>query len=212
MDKVKITLYEVSGYLIPGMITALSFIGLLIIFSENQKMFLHESGITVFLFLLISYFAGHGNQAIANIIFKNKVQKYLPQKREILNQLKSLLKIEKNSTLHDTYKCAHNFVLLKGKTVEFDTYLEREALYRGTLIGVGIMSLTIITSFFKGDIILDHSEFIYAVTFSTKIIFLVALIVLGLLFYLRYTRFMQYRIDLVIDTVKLSDNHIEKED
>ena len=201
METVKVTLYEISGYILPGIITLLS---LIVIFTNlnNGIFYIHESTFTIGFVIVSSYFLGHLNQAIANFISTKCEHQFIENRDSDINRI--LLKHEINPTDSNakSFKIIMNLAMSKKyRTSEMDTYIEREGFYRGSLIGFGLLAAAFVVSIFFTDFKLSSKEYVLVLGFWQKMVIVWLSTTCSLLFFRRYMRFLEYRINVMIDTI-----------
>lgn len=202
METVKVTLYEISGYILPGIITLVSFLAIFTILNHGF-FYIHESKFTIAFVIVSSYFFGHLNQAIANLLSSNCENKFIEKRVFDIDKIKLNNDINPEESNNISFKIIMNMALSKNyKTSEMDTYIEREGFYRGSSIGFCLLTVAITTSAFFPDIKLYSKEYELLLGFSQKIVINCFSAACTLLFYKRYIRFLEYRINLMIDVIK----------
>lgn len=198
MDKIKISLYEIFGYALPGTI---SLIALQILFCilNDCSTFFPESIQNYFILIIVAYFLGHANQSIGNL-FHDYLQQPIINKYNSEIRRVCLKLTEKSLPGKKALKMLHNLAIKKNFTiVHIDTFIEREAFYRGSTIGFLLLTLILCLSLFCNDLNFIFQEFVIIINLKQKLALIVLSVIFTILFYKRYIRYLNYKISSILD-------------
>jgi hypothetical protein len=151
----QITLYEVFGYLLPGMVllTSLLLLFWAIFFPVSTLRFDLKTTEVWLAFLILSYVAGHMGQAVGNLIqkrLKSAETLVLGQAGELSPEVLKACKAKAAKAyevdpdaLSDywLFRLCDDAVLRTGKLGEREIFQYREGFYRGTAVGFAVLSL-----------------------------------------------------------------------
>jgi hypothetical protein len=151
---IQLTLYEISGYLLPGTVVtaALAIVYLAIYFPTNSLTFDLRTTEIWLTFLVLSYLAGHMAQAMGNILVKQwkwdaaEVVASLPQ--EIRDAVTAKLKQKLGDKVGGLggrwlYELCDDAILRSEKLGEREVYVYREGFYRGMFVGFLLLTLAL---------------------------------------------------------------------
>lgn len=208
----QITLYEIFGYLLPGMVlfTSLLLVFWAIYFPTPSIGFDLKTTEVWLAFLLFSYVAGHMGQAVGNLIQKriSSAEKLvLGQNGELSPAVlkackdKAAKTYEVDVTALDEYwlfRLCDDAVLRSGKLGEREIFQYREGFYRGTAVGFAALSVASLCFMVRLWFVEGHSLKVTGADWSLTpwqflFIALVAL-VFSVLAFQRYRRFGAYRV------------------
>jgi hypothetical protein len=198
MKEIQVTLYEVLGYLIPGMV---ALAGLLLVASsllDGRAVVLagiDSAWVRVGL-LFIAYLLGHAVQGVANLVFRwlntrdltripedfrTGLIAALREKRRIAASHESLFEI-----------CDALIVSADGPTELRDIYVYREGFYRGTTVAIAVAIAGTFVAWCSWPWSVQRPS---NATFIAALAFMAAV---DVLFFKRFMRFAEYRTRSVI--------------
>jgi hypothetical protein len=208
----QITLYEIFGYLLPGMVMFSSLLLLFwAIFFPTPSIGFDLKTTEVWLaFLVFSYVAGHMGQAVGNLIQKriSSAEKLvLGQNGELSPAVLKAFK-EKAAKAYEVdvgaldeywlFRLCDDAVLRSGKLGEREIFQYREGFYRGTAVGFASLTVACLAFVVRLWFVDGHSLKITGSDWSlTPWQFLFVALVAGafsILAFLRYRRFGAYRV------------------
>lgn len=166
LKNIQITLYEIFGYLLPGIIllTAIS-IFFWTFLSDLTPPILYQLKFEYWmLILLISYFLGHIAQALANVVdeilclnenfvFLKKNKEKLPDiiVQEAKSKITQILGIDLEYKIRDEkirnewlFRICDKIVVQYGSIENRELYVYREGFYRGSIISFFVLFLSLL--------------------------------------------------------------------
>jgi len=204
----KVTLYEIFGYVLPGAILLLGILTIFwSIFLPDVSVPIHAvSSEVIIVFLTMTYFSGHVVQALGNIITRITGITDTSMADEVASELGVLFDLVKKDIadkiklnvadlkVADVVRISDETNVQLGISGDREIYQYREGFYRGLSVACVFLTLAIIARIIAGTPKILHSNVTYEIT--TKMLFFsIGISGLGvLLFYNRYIRFMKYRI------------------
>lgn len=214
IEKIQVSLYDFFGYLLPGGVFLLA----LVIFSwtifwPQQVLKISQPTFTHWvIILLLSYFLGHLIQAVANLFAK-----IFPSDDVVLSK-KNIHKISKSvieEARSEAKKLFYNYTMKKfsdgdiynicdetvrrGKTLETrEIYLSLEGFYRGLSISNLILALTLFLRIILYESYVKIGWKSYLLGRPFLLFVGLILLICFFLFFIRYRRFLGYRIKQVI--------------
>jgi hypothetical protein len=208
----QITLYEVFGYLLPGMVllTSLLLLFWAVFFPTPTLAFTLKTTEVWLAFLLLSYVAGHMGQAVENL-FQNRLKSaetlVLGQGGKLSPEVLRACKAKAAkayeilpAALDDywLFRLCDDAVLRSGKLGEREIFQYREGFYRGTTVGFATLALASLAFMTRLWFVEGHSLKFAGSDWGLtpwQMLF-VAVIAAGftVLAFLRYRRFGAYRV------------------
>ena len=157
MKELQVSLYDVFGYVAPGVFAFLGMYLLgwrLVLPPEIDWSTVSTGGWIVI--LLISYFLGHAVQALANLFVKRLI-KVSPEAKELADINSSSPKVyatfvksacrvtelpDDSSLPSDIlFEIADSYLMQHGKTESRDVYIYREGFYRGLMVSLVLFAI-----------------------------------------------------------------------
>jgi len=224
---IKVTLYDIFGYLIPGIV----FLSAIVIFfwssyfpKDPLEPFQKPIEIQL-LFLLLAFLAGHLAQSLGNILGKFSLsteELVLSMPYNIVysakSKVSSMLDVDiKYLSLESLFKICDEAVVQHGKSENREMYIYHEGFYRGLTISFLAFSLSLsFRTLFPGAsiMILDTLQ---PISWTVLWFFILISLAGSLLAFFRYRRFAEYRVTrailgfLTLEEVKISQD-TSKED
>jgi hypothetical protein len=213
MSNLRFTIYEILGYLMPGIVgVAAIAVFYWSAFFPNHPIELANYSLSeeeIAALILTSYFIGHFIQGLCN---------YLPKPEALMESDKDSEGLIKNARegmrgrcsldlgkckLYELTGAAETVMLQTGKTDTHDVYLYREGFYRGGCASFGLLSLALLfratrigASAAIGGKATPISSCLLASTSLLSVL-------IAIIFYRRYRRFAEYRIKNLLNFVRL---------
>jgi hypothetical protein len=198
MKEIQVTLYDVLGYLIPGVV---ALAGLLVIVSsllDGRAIVLAgiDSTWARVALLFIAYLLGHAVQGAANLVFRGVNTRDLTripedfrmgliaalrEKRSISASQESLFEV-----------CDALIVSVDGPTELRDIYVYREGFYRGTTVAIAVLMAGTVVAWCAWPWSVQRPS---NATFITALVLMAAV---ATAFFMRFVRFAEYRTRSVI--------------
>jgi hypothetical protein len=206
MNTAKLALYEFFGYLLPGVITLISIIIIFCILNNGQ-ICIPGSLIFYAMFILISYFLGHVNQSIGNLIPKKWQNSIFLQHNDEIEKAKRVSKMNKslsNEILIPKLLSITSTDILSKNYIE--TYIEKEAFYRGSVVGFAILCIVLIVSLFLKDLQFHINEYIIQLNFQSKLFLVLLDTLIIVLFWKRHKRYFKYKVLAILNSI-INKNH-----
>ncbi len=207
---IKITLYDIFGYLFPGIIFLAAIATLFwVIYIPHTPFVLIRLTIEIWvLVLLLAYFSGHIAQALGNLFIKlfPSVESIVLAKgkagsfpESIIESAKSkastLLGIDLKDINSETlFSICDEVVVQYGVVEDRDVYQYREGFYRGFAVSFLLFSLSLIVRTMVSGASLKLSNALRPISWYIFLFFIVLSLVCSLLSFLRYRRFARYRV------------------
>jgi len=213
MQSLRITLYEIFGYVVPGVLTLIAaFSAIWGEYFPNNTLHIiapHYNVVVLGTLLLFAYLGGHLIQAVGNIIFTRA-----EARPEIVADCKHL----SNSALQalqSTYESCptsanfkdvvslSNAVLSQfGNGGECELYIYREGFYRGAAISALLCAFAVTLRMLHPTLIEISND---SVTIPRSLLFLTAILcsMSAWLFYARFKRFGEYRVRHILSVVTI---------
>lgn len=210
----QVTLYDVFGYLLPGMVflAALATLFWAIYLPSTEFVFDLPTVEIWIIFVVMSYVAGHMAQAVGNLItwvrpsteelvlgststHKGRLSESLVNACKA--KAKEALSVDlTNENANWVYRFCDDAVIRSGKVGERDIYIYREGFYRGILIAMltfAVATLALIVRLFwvEGHKLKTPK---WDITQGQLVFFLLLWSVWAWLAFQRYRRFGEYRI------------------
>lgn len=207
MKEIQVSLYEIFGYLIPGVVAVgASLIVYWTFFVSTPFVLAHNDGNGWWLALFGSYLAGHLVQSLANIVLCRRTNislvlesgSKLSMPVEILNEAKrfaaSLVGLKTSGKLpaSSVYEICDAYVQQKGINDSREVFVYREGFYRGLFMSMALLSATLFLRAFcaNSEVVWFgvHHEF----TWSELVFLAVISGSASWLFFRRFRRFGKY--------------------
>jgi len=209
---VRVTLYDIFGYLLPGLVVVVSLAGLVwSIFLPSHP--LHSprlSGAEWFGAVIAGYFLGHLAQALADDagwVWRKAGGGASPEKRILCGvSMKELTEKANASPLlaalfagdHTdwdvVYQTSDTAVAQCGSTADREIYQYREGFYRGLVVALFLGFVALIIHLIRGGVTIQTGAQTHAIGRWPIIFALFVVVIAGVLSYVRFRRFEQYRI------------------
>jgi len=195
MKNLKVSLYDILGYLFPGLI----FFGGLVLFystflngSTIVSWNMTDSIVSWVALIVVCYILGHSVQAIAGLLLRRKIPQNNPISEEVISNAKAAIAnvygIELTDTLLNRY--CKSIVNLYGDRSNADTYIHREGFYRGGCVGFMFLTIMFIPRLFCVEYVISGT--LYTMNIGTTIVLIILFVSVTLLFRYRYYRFVRY--------------------
>ncbi len=209
----QVTLYEVFGYLIPGMVNlvALAVLFWALFFPAQVVAFDIPTGELWVAFLVVAYIAGHMAQAVGNLVEKrikpveqlvieNTAPDRFPQ--TVVDGCKAKAKELTGADVSGAparwlYRVCDDAVMRSGKIGEREIYIYREGFYRGIFVSFSVMAVACVAlcirlfSVTERQVMLAKAQ--WGVTQWQLVFFAVVSVIWAWLSFRRYRRFGEYR-------------------
>lgn len=214
LKDLKITLYDIFGYLLPGVVF---FLGVAILFwtvlFPHTPLIINKLTTEIWILcLFLAYFSGHMAQALGNLLdgflpsneklaLAKKRQDNLPV--EIIQEAKlkvgALLNCDlKNISAQWLYNICDEAVVQFGCTEDREIYQYREGFYRGLIVSLFVFSLSLILRTVVPVASVKLSDVSQVITWPVLLFFIIISFTGVYFFYIRYRRFAKYRITRTI--------------
>ncbi len=211
IKNLEITLYEIFGYLLPGIIVLLAILFLYwTLFFPAQAVLDVQSPEVWIGGLALAYIAGHMAQAIGNLMqkrIKSSESLVLGKDGEMPGDLVKAIREKATKTFGFNtdnlpeqwlYRVCDDAVIRSGKVGERDLYIYREGFYRGTSIALAAMTIGSMTLMMRLCTVETQQMTLLRVgILATPWRLLFVAVIAGLWTWLcfnRYRRFAAYRI------------------
>lgn len=214
---IQVTIYEILGYLLPGLAFLMALVVLFwALFLPRQTAgFSGLSSGELWAALGAAYVAGHVAQALGNLLeraFGRNEDLVLGKDGELPARLKAAIRVKVKQTLHlDAdelpprwfYRLCDDALVHAGKAGDREVYVYREGFYRGMSVGVGslaiaVTALAVRLRFGVSNRVLRVSEWGWGLGSEHLTFFAVCSGMSSWLLYRRYRRFASYRITHVM--------------
>lgn len=203
MQSLRVTLYEIFGYFVPGLIAITGIaIGFWAVYLPTTPITPNVLKVRPVLFALIgftSYIVGHLLQAIGNLHTRAEKRKDLCSDCEslrvaALNALARNYQIVPNSqSLSEVTTLASAIMSQDGKTDNYEIFVYREGFYRAGYISFIALAISLSLRAIHPTFLGLHGSF-YLVPRSSIIAMLSLCLVTSLFYFLRFRRFGEYRV------------------
>lgn len=202
MNAIKVTLYEISGYVLPGLFP---FVGILLIMTmlNHGQCHILLSPAAIGISVVASYFLGHFSQGISNLR-SAKIESCAISASDNLNLARKNLNIDPTTSNDSAFKIIMNVAQSQKHNDQMDTYLEREGFYRGSSIGAFILFLIAFTTIFGPSFVFTTDAIILKFSAIHKILATCMLLLMSIVYSKRYRRFLEYRVNVMIDAIAKS--------
>jgi hypothetical protein len=207
----QVTLYDVFGYLLPGIVfvAALATLFWAIFFPQAVLPVDLPTAEVWIAFLVASYVAGHMAQALGNLIvwFRPSTEDLIlgttsksrlpePLVTACRTKAKETFGVDvSNVSANWLYRFCDDAVIRSGKTGERDVYIHREGFYRGIFVGLVTFSLATLALFLRLWIGNNHLKIsTWEIGPGQLLFFLLLWIGWSWLAYRRHRRFGEYRV------------------
>jgi hypothetical protein len=209
----QVTLYEVFGYLIPGMVhlAALALLFWALFFPAPVIAFDIPTGELWVAFLVLAYIAGHMAQAVGNLVEKtikpveqlvieNTAPDRLPQAVVDACRAKAteLTKADMSgASPRWLYRACDDAVIRTGKIGEREIYVYREGFYRGIFVSFSLMAVALVALCIRLFCVAERQLMLARAQWGVtqwQLVFLALLSAIwAALSFRRYRRFGEYR-------------------
>ena len=213
MNSIKFTIYEVLGYLAPGIVT-LAAMGLILwaAFLPGRSLMIKAPSYSkeeIALAIFAAYALGHLMQGLCNAhptpeataAKKNLHVKLLSGARQTLSARCGFPLDEYR--IEDVVALAQASMSLTGKTDGFDVFLYREGFYRGSSGAYTLFGAAIVFRMFRGRTMVNYAGSAYALSPSFLVLSAALSFLFAYVFYRRYIRFGAYRLRHLLGAVCL---------
>lgn len=202
MDAIKITLYEILGYIIPGIVPTLTINCVFAVMNGGSTQ-IDNSSLSLGLILISAYFFGHLCQATSNLFSSHMEMRVLTKERMKLNQFIRAHNIDPNIAKNDAIRIATNIAsTAKYSQPKIETYLEREGFYRGSMVAFFFTFTFMCISIWLRTFSISLGKFTFTFNTNTKVLFICLSLCIVIAFAFRYMRFINYRICATLDAVR----------
>jgi hypothetical protein len=213
MQSLRVTLYEIFGYLAPGLIgmTALAisiwavYLPALPITSEVFKL----RPVFFFVLAFASYLIGHFLQALGNLHARAERRNKLCRdceslQRIALEALTTKYKIPSPcESLSDVTALAFAIMSQMGRTDAYEVFVYREGFYRAGYLSFILLAVSFLfRCVFPGYI--DFHGRSFAIPKSMLVLFFLLSSITALFFFLRFRRFGEYRVKHVLGVISVA--------
>lgn len=195
MDKVKITLYEISGYLLPGLIGLLPFLVIFNIIKPQDTYIIDTNTVLFVLIAICSYFNGHFLQGISNLVSDIFVIKEIENNSNFAN----IQREYSNNDKKQTFYIHKSRVKDKLSEETYNTFTEREGFYRACTVAFSLLSITLVIFLFFANTKYIYKDYYFILDIKMKIYMLFLSIASTIIYFQRYKRFIRYRVNLVLN-------------
>jgi hypothetical protein len=198
MESIKVTLYDIFGYLLPGI---LLLVALAIAFwalfypTEPLRQFELANHLLVAV-LTVGYIAGHVLQGVANLIYagRDTVAAELPASVVAAARAKlRRLGMDTAGSGKDLYEIAHEFVTQRGVRENQELMEYRTGFYRGMSLAFVGLSGALVFRWISSDTFVGVSPNSVRVTWGMFLFVILFSAVTAFFFHRRYGRFVRYR-------------------
>lgn len=216
LKDLQVTLYDIFGYLIPGLVSLIAIIVLFWALVIPQAAFplplSDEDGVNWLAVLVGAYIVGHLTQAIANWVtklFPSTERKVLSAEGEgdlpaaliesVTSKVSSMTQIPPEDVEPELlYEVCGETVAQSGETGDRDLYIYREGFYRGLAVACAMLFLALVVRMLVPGTALNLSGTlqplnIYMVLFVASLSLIGAVLSFG-----RYRRFGRYRVNQAV--------------
>lgn len=220
MGELRASLYDIFGYLIPGIVAlcALRLLSWTVLYPDSVLSLepLEKPIFAIFL-SIIAYALGHLLHAIGNWFKPTKSTNYEASKelnnRSWLSLLFSRIKVsntvieiadlelEKHFGVPTTrlnnnekYTLIDEFRVIGDKENEREVYIYREGFYRGMVISTSLLFLSLLVSLFVGDLSILYSKMTINIQQVERVFYVIPVFIAIIGFWSRMMRFSHYRI------------------
>lgn len=210
MKELQVSLYDVFGYVAPGVIAFLGIylLGWRLVLPSDVDWSMVSTGGWIVI-LLVSYILGHAVQALANLFVKLLI-KVSPETTELADIeknspevfasfVKSACRVTKlpdgtSPTHRVLYEIADAYLTQHGKTECRDIYIYREGFYRGLTVSLLLLSIGAFARMTGADATINI--FGTSVWLHSGFFGILALVAVGISFlsFNRFQRFSSYRV------------------
>ena len=202
ISNINLTLYDIFGYLMPGLVA----LGSLSLFAWSLFIPTHPlhspalTSVEWFAMFVLAYFLGHLVQAIGDLAFwwagEERVALEVGEKalgKQRMRELEKLAKIDGEQKL-SLFGYCDTYLAQQGKTADREIYQYREGFYRGLTIAVLPALAAIIVELVRGSASIRSGAGVHQLgTGPLVFALLLVLATIGLSFW-RYRRFVEYRV------------------
>jgi len=216
-ESLNFTLYEVFGYLMPGLITAAALtIFLWAIFHGNSVLPLSlwrvsTSGVLAMLF--VAYVLGHVVQALANRVLKGADERVMSdQNPAALAAKRRLARLSEETTakMSDIWqqRVMDEYCIQAGQQGDREIFTYREGFYRGSTVALITFCAGLAVCIFAGNLRLLIGDAVVAPSRYELAVILVIAALAAKGMYRRFQRFSEYRVARIIAAfIALTERH-----
>jgi len=207
---IKVTLYDIFGYLLPGAVflAAIAVLFWVIYIPQTPLVFVQLTIETWVLILLLAYFSGHIVQALGNLLiepfFSTKSLAFSKSRADSLpdalvqsakSKASAMLGVDlKDISPEWLYRICDETVVQCGAIGDREVYQYREGFYRGLTVSFLMLFLSLVVRTAVPGTSLKLSDTLQAINGLVLLFFILISLAGSLLAFLRYRRFARYRV------------------
>jgi len=217
-DNLRFTLYEIFGYVIPGLPTeaALVFIYWFLFHADHPLQIATGTLLSVDFaaVLLFAYLLGHSVQAVANLVLRFKDDELLckgsaDSKRILLETAHRLagaqLGVETGKlAFKEFFRYMDEYAVQSGATAERDMFTYREGFYRGNAVAVGLLAIVVAVRIPFGGVVIQVSSNLFNASRGELGFLAAVLAAVSFMCFRRFRRFSEYRVNKVLNAFIVS--------
>jgi len=208
MEKIAITLYDIFGYLIPGLagLAALTVVFWALFFPEAAipilAWHLGTAGYTAI--AVVAYCLGHVLQAFSALLFPNPADAIVRNStgeirnvlKRVTDQIKRDLRIGEQEEVagRTVVKISDEAAIQFGKQGERDVYVYREGFYRGMSVGFGVLSISMVARLLRPEAAIELGHQTYPLSRAELFVSAILLASFSYLMNDRYKKFAELRV------------------
>lgn len=222
MWSLRVTIYELLGYLAPGVVglAALALFAWAAFFPQ-VPIALEPPSLTkeeIALLLFASYTVGHLMQGLSNILKTPEKLKEKSAKQDALVQaakrsLKSRLNVNfGHLSVQEISSLATARLTDLKKTDIHDVYVYREGFYRGSMAGYILFGAALLFRSLRGATFISVHGAVHQVGLAPILYLLFLSLLTAFVFYKRYVRFGKYRLENLLASLSLPQGRAPEED
>lgn len=210
----KITLYDIFGYVLPGIVFL---VGIAILFwsvfyPQTHLVPVKGTTATWVSFVVLSYFSGHMLQALGNLLMKRfqSAENLLLTKNQADSLPEALVQSakEKASSILGVdvkdispewlFRICDEMIVQGGITEDRELYQYREGFYRGLTIAFLVLSLSLTIRAIVYGTFIELSDSLLYISKPMLFFFIIVFFIGTWLSFFRYRRFAKYRVSHAI--------------
>ena len=200
MGNLRLTLYDIFGYLLPGVVFLVGLAIAVWAFSlpTAPLRLLKVPAELLGLGLVFAYICGHFAQALANLVDRSDTVLAENVEPELLKaattQLATTLRLPTIVRADLVYQLCDEIVVQKGVRENREVYIYREGFYRGMAVSLAIFVMAVILRASCPPTYLALASGVYAVPISAYVLVILPGALGVLLLWRRYLRFARRRV------------------